>query len=91
VTEVPDCRDLSQAHRVIVDGIQFDDNVTLINCDDVIIWKIILFKTIEAMKIWLAGYAVFHHRPFVVKYLDENKRYVVICRRGYPWIVHSRK
>jgi hypothetical protein len=91
VTEVLDCRDLSQTHRVVVDGIRLDDSVPLINCDDVIIWKSILFKTIEAMKIWLTEYAVFHHRPFIVKYSDENKRYIVICRRGCPWIVHSRK
>jgi hypothetical protein len=28
----------------------------------------------EAMKIWLAEYAVFHHHPFLVKHSDENKR-----------------
>jgi hypothetical protein len=32
----------------------------------------------EAMKIWLARYAMFHHRLFMVKYLDENKRYIVL-------------
>jgi hypothetical protein len=35
--EMPDCRELSQAHRVVVDGLRFDDNVSLINHDNVII------------------------------------------------------
>jgi hypothetical protein len=36
-TEVPDCWDLSEAHRVVDDGLHLDDNVSLINCDNVII------------------------------------------------------
>jgi hypothetical protein len=48
VTEVLDCRDLSQAHRVVVDGIRLDDSVPLINCDNAIIWKGVVFKTMEA-------------------------------------------
>jgi hypothetical protein len=43
------------------------------------------------MKIWLAEYVVFHHCPFMVKHSDENKRYVVTCRRGCPWTIHARK
>jgi hypothetical protein len=43
------------------------------------------------MKIWLAEYAVFHDRPFMVKHSDENRRYILTCRRGCPWIVHARK
>jgi hypothetical protein len=35
--DVPDCRDLSHAHRVVADGLWFDDNVHLINHDNVII------------------------------------------------------
>jgi hypothetical protein len=35
-------------------------------------------------------YSVPHH-PFIIKHSDENKRYVVTCRRGYPWTVHARK
>jgi hypothetical protein len=45
----------------------------------------------EAMKIWLAEYAVFHHRPFIVKHSYVNKRYVVTCCRGCPWTVRARK
>jgi hypothetical protein len=86
-----DCQDLSQAHRVVADGLRFDDNVPLINYDTIIIRKGIIFKTMEAMKIWLATYVVFHHRPFMVKHSDENKRYVVTCRRGCPGIVHATK
>jgi hypothetical protein len=26
--EVPDCRDLSHAHRIVVDGLRFDDSVS---------------------------------------------------------------
>jgi hypothetical protein len=45
----------------------------------------------EAMKIWLVEHAVFHHRPFMVKHSNENKRYVITCRRGCPWTVHAKK
>jgi hypothetical protein len=65
--------------------------VPLINRDNIIIQKSIIFKTMEVMKIWLVEYVVFHHCPFIVKHLDENKRYVVICHRGCPWRVHARK
>jgi hypothetical protein len=82
---------LSQAHQAIADGLQFNDSVPLINHDNVIIWKGIIFKTVEVMKIWLAEYVVFHHCPFMVKHSDENRRYVLTCRRGCPWTVHARK
>jgi hypothetical protein len=49
--EMPDCRDLSQAHRAVADGLRFDDNVSLINYDNVIIQKGIIFKTMEVIKI----------------------------------------
>jgi hypothetical protein len=65
--------------------------VPLINHDNVIILKGIVFKTMEAIKIWLAEYAMFHHRPFIVKHSDENKRYITIYFRGCPWIVHARR
>jgi hypothetical protein len=64
--DVPDCRDLSQAHRVVPDGLQLDDSVPLINRDNVIIRMSIVFKTMEAMKIWLVEYEVFHHYPFML-------------------------
>jgi hypothetical protein len=89
--QMPDCRDLSQAYRVVADGLRFDDSVHLINHDNVIIRKSIIFKTIEVMKIWLAEYAVFHHHLFMVKHLDENKRYVVAYRRGCPRTVCARE
>jgi hypothetical protein len=66
--EMPNCRDLSQAHQAVADGLRFDDSVPLINHDNVIIQKDIIFKIMEAMKIWLAEYAVFHHHPFMVKH-----------------------
>jgi hypothetical protein len=89
--EMPDCWDLSQAQWAVADGLRFDDSVSLINHDNVIIWKGIIFKTMEAMKIWLVEYVVFHHRPFLVKHSDENKRYVLTCHHGCPCIVHARK
>jgi hypothetical protein len=49
--EMPDCWDLIQAHRVVADGLQFNDSVPLINHDIVIIRKGIIFKIIDAMKI----------------------------------------
>jgi hypothetical protein len=49
--EMPDFQDLSQAHRVVANGLQFDDKVSLINHYSVIIQKGIIFKTMEAMKI----------------------------------------
>jgi hypothetical protein len=88
---MPDCRDLSQAYRAVGDGLRFNDSASLINHDNVIIQKGIIFKTMEAMKIWLAEYAVFHHRLFMVKHSDENKCYVVTCHRGCPWTIHTRK
>jgi hypothetical protein len=89
--EMPDYPDLSQAHRVVADGLRFDDSVPIINNDNIIIRKGIIFKIMEVMKIWSVEYAVFYHRPFMVKHLDENKRYIVTCRRGYPWTVCIRK
>jgi hypothetical protein len=52
--------------------------VCLINCDNVIIWKGIVFNIIETIKIWLTEYAVFYHCPFIVKHTDEKKHYTVI-------------
>jgi hypothetical protein len=89
--EMLDCRDLSQAHSAVADGLRSNDSVPLINHDNVIIRKGIIFKTMEAMKIWLVEYAVFHHRSFMVKHSDGNKRYIVTCHRGCPWTVHARK
>jgi hypothetical protein len=89
--EMPDCWNLSHAHQVVTDGLQFDDSVPLINHDNVIIRKGNIFKTIEAMKIWLVEYAVFHHLCFRVKYSDENKRYILTSRRSCPWTVCARK
>jgi hypothetical protein len=65
--------------------------VPLINSDNVIVWKGIVFKTMVAMKIWLVEYTMFHHYPFIVKHSNENKCYVVICRRGCPSTVHARR
>jgi hypothetical protein len=88
---MPDCRDLSQAHRDVADGLRFDDSVPLISHDNVIIMMGIIFKTMEAIEIWLVEYAVFYHRPFMVKHSDENKHYVIRCHRGCPSTVHARK
>jgi hypothetical protein len=90
-SKMPDCRDLSQAYQAIVDGLRFDDSVPLINHDNAIIRKGIIFKTMEVMKIWPTEYAMFHNRPFIIKHLDENKRYVLTCRRGCPWTARARK
>jgi hypothetical protein len=62
-----------------------------LNHDNIIIRKCIIFKTMKAMNIWLAEYAVFHHHPFMVKHSDENKRYIITCCRGCPWTVRARK
>jgi hypothetical protein len=53
--------------------------------------KGIIFKTMEAMKIWLLEYAIFCHHSFMVNHSDENKCYVLTCRRDCPWTVHTRK
>jgi hypothetical protein len=50
-----------------------------INLDKLIIQKGIVFKTMDALKIWLAEYAVFHHCPFIVKNSDESKHHIAIC------------
>jgi hypothetical protein len=89
--EMLNYRDLSREHWVVVDGLRFNDNVPLINYDNVIIQKGIIFKTMEAIKIWLIEYAVFHHHPFMVKHSDENKPYVLTCHHDCPWTVCARK
>jgi hypothetical protein len=86
-----DCQDLSQEHRVVADGLRFDDNDSLINYDNVIIRKGIIFKIMEKMKIGLAEYALFHHHSFMVKHSNENKCYVITYHRGCPWTIHARK
>jgi hypothetical protein len=43
--KIPDCWDLSQAHRAVADGLWFDDSVSIINHDNIIIRKGIIFKT----------------------------------------------
>jgi hypothetical protein len=43
------------------------------------------------MKIWLTEYEVLHHCSFMVKHSDENKRYVLTCRRVCPWTIYARK
>jgi len=88
---VPDSRDLSQTHRVVADGIRLDESVPVINHDNVIIRKGIIFKSMEEMKLWLAEYTVFHHRPFIVTNSNENKCYSVSCRRGCSWTVRGRR
>jgi hypothetical protein len=45
----------------------------------------------EAMKILLAEYVVFHNHPFMIKHSDENKHYVLTYHHGYPWTVCARK
>jgi hypothetical protein len=89
--KMPNCRDLSQAYRSVANGLWFDDSVPLINHDNAIIRKGIIFKTMEVMMIWLVEYALFHHHPFMVKHSDENKRYVLTCHRDCPWTVCARK
>jgi hypothetical protein len=34
---------------------------------------------------------MFHHHPFMIKHLNENKRYVLTCHHGCPWIIRTRK
>jgi hypothetical protein len=48
---MPDCQDLSQAHRAVADDLWFDDSVPLINHDNVIIRNGIIFKIMKAIKI----------------------------------------
>jgi hypothetical protein len=41
--ELPDCQDFNHAHRVVANGLQFDDSVSLINHDNVIIYRRVLY------------------------------------------------
>jgi hypothetical protein len=88
--EVPDCQDMSHAYRVVPDGLRFYESVSLINHDIVIIRNVIIFKTIEAMKIWLVDYTMFHHHPFIIKYSDENKCYIIMVVFGQFVLVKER-
>jgi hypothetical protein len=47
--EVLDCQDLSHAHRIVADGLRFDNNMPLINHDNIIMQKDIIFKTMETI------------------------------------------
>jgi hypothetical protein len=47
---VPDCQDLSHAHIIIANDLWFDDSVSLINHDSVIIRKGIIFKTMRQLR-----------------------------------------
>jgi hypothetical protein len=38
---------------VVADGLRFDDSVPLINYDNIVIRKGIIFKTMKTMNIWL--------------------------------------
>jgi hypothetical protein len=49
--KVTDCQDLSQTYRIVPDGLQLDDSMSIINYDNIIIRKGIVFKTIKAIKI----------------------------------------
>ncbi len=51
----------------------------------------LIFKIMEVMKIWLTEYVVFHHRLFIIKHSDENKRYIITCCHGCLWSVRARK
>jgi hypothetical protein len=55
-SEMPDCWDLIQTHRVVADGLRFDDNMPPINHDN------------KRYHLDLLEYAVFYHRSFMVKH-----------------------
>jgi hypothetical protein len=82
---------LSRAHHVVADGFQLDDNVPPINLDNLIIQKSIVFKTMDALKICLVEYVVFHHCPFIINNLAESKCYIVICRHVLMFRMQLRK
>lgn len=57
---VPYCRDLRQAYWAVADGEHEDYSVPAVESSD-IIQRGLIFETMDALKLWLAEYAVVHH------------------------------
>jgi hypothetical protein len=52
-----------------------------------------LFNTMSEMKLFLQDYAVYHHRPYTVRHFDNEVKFHVVCKAGFPcsWKLNARK
>lgn len=90
VPSVHSFNDVSMVDKAVcANGLRSRDGIT--DPENDIIWKNLLFPTMEDMKVWLQEYSVRHHRPFIVQHSDVNKRYTVRCERRCGWKVWGRK
>ncbi|KAE8806960.1 hypothetical protein D1007_16826 [Hordeum vulgare] len=99
-------RDLSLAHKVVVDGGMRNTVIEPTPCPDpreprdededenAYFKKGVKFLTLDDMKVWLSDYAIWNHKTFYVEHSDTNLRYTVKCEKGdegCPWKVRVRK
>ncbi|KAE8814726.1 Protease 2 [Hordeum vulgare] len=93
-------RDLSLAHKAIVDGGMRNTMIEPTPCPDpgepsdeeegenAYLKKGVQFPTLVVMKVWLGDYAIRNHKPFYVEHSDINLCYTVKCEKGdeeFPW------
>ncbi|KAE8776261.1 Protease 2 [Hordeum vulgare] len=93
-------RDLSLAHKVIVDGGMSKIEIEPTPCPDpgeprdeeedenAYSNKGVKFPTLPAMMVWLSDYAIPNHMPFYVEHSDINLWFTVKFEKGYegcPW------
>ncbi|KAE8768086.1 hypothetical protein D1007_60479 [Hordeum vulgare] len=99
-------RDLSLAHKAVVDGGMRNTTIEPTPCPDpgeprdededenAYLKKGVKFLTLDDMKVWLSDYAIRNHMPFYVEHSDINLRFTVKCEKGdegCPWKSHSEE
>ncbi|KAE8795197.1 Protease 2 [Hordeum vulgare] len=84
-------RDLSLAHKAVVDGGMRKTAVEPTPCPDLgeprdenedenaYLKKGLKFPSLPAMKVWLSDYTIRNHMPFYVEHSDINLRFTVKC------------
>lgn len=81
---VPEFVDLCHSHRAIVDG-GYSDAVVPDPSGCTIIWKTLLFPTLDEMKIWLQEYSIVHNHSYrVLSYFKKRRHF------GRGWRVCAR-
>ena len=54
----------------------------VLDSEEVVIKKGMVFDTLEHLKYFLMDYAVRFHRPYYDSHSDKNKRYMVLYKNG---------
>ncbi|KAE8815597.1 protease 2 [Hordeum vulgare] len=86
-------RDLSLAHKAVVDGGMRNMTIEPTPCPDpseprdedenenAYLKKGVKFLTLDDMKVWLSDYVIRNHGPFYVEHFDINLRFTVKCEK----------